>query len=204
MTSQKKGHYRDVIEDEEEDVHSKSQTKSFNPALQVLLTGGQEKMEVVRGQDGEFICSLCDSHFASVEECLNHGRTEQCIDECALCGKVYRKNQLQEYMSHRTLHEKGEKFECDHCSKQFYDPDQAQIHRRAHQEQREAGCTQCPQQFHTNFLLASHMLQQHTRSDSFICDVCNAKFVSISYMRSEVLFDGELSFFRCIMCQKAQ
>ncbi|KAH3787535.1 uncharacterized protein LOC127841320 isoform X2 [Dreissena polymorpha] len=186
----------DMSDDDGDDSDSEDQT-----SLEILLTEGIEKMSVIKSDSG-FSCSLCNSKFTTERQCLAHGTKNQCYDDCELCGKMYKKSQLEEYMKHVARHEKGKKFTCSTCKKMFFESQHLQMHTRLHRKPKGCGCNVCGEEFYTSFQLAAHRYRAHKKADSFNCDVCGAKFVNVKFMRVEPKFDGELSYFKCFICSE--
>ncbi|WAR21828.1 ZN653-like protein [Mya arenaria] len=170
-------------------------------ALETLVTEGIEQMKVVKGKAG-YSCSLCNAKFTTERQCSAHGAKNSCYEDCGLCGCLYKKSQLQEYMQHVALHETAAKFPCEICRKVFVQKQHQEIHERLHQKTKHIKCQFCRYSCYTNFQLASHMLMKHKKWDNmeFHCDICGAKFLNVKFMKFELKVDGELSYFKCIMC----
>ncbi|KAL4231097.1 Gypsy retrotransposon integrase-like protein 1 [Mactra antiquata] len=186
----------DMYDDDDDDGDSDD---DFNPEMEELRSGGKESMEAIKIGDS-YKCSLCDVKFLNEKACLEHGAHNNCYDSCSLCGKVYKKKDIESYMKHVNKHEKDDKLACNKCDKVFFDSDQLKIHERQHENALIGHCEICKTGFHTWFQFASHKVIKHGGCNLYTCDICNAKFVNISFMKSEVLFDGKLSYFKCVMC----
>lgn len=185
-------------DDNENDEDDGQKTSDENPDLAVLLAEGKEEMKVIEDDFG-FMCSICDSKFRTEKACLQHGAKKMCFKNCGLCGKVFKKSQTLEYSEHQAKHQNGEKFSCTNCKKVFFEKSSLDIHQLTHRGEKKVVCPECGEKFYTSFQLSAHLLKVH-KKHKFNCDICQAKFVNISFMKMEVLFDGELSYFKCVMC----
>ncbi|XP_060582306.1 zinc finger protein 809-like [Ruditapes philippinarum] len=181
------------IDDEEEE--------SMKLPLHVILNDDIETMEPVEVGKG-YACSLCDAKFPNKSKCIQHGQKNNCMVECELCGVTYRKKDQAQFTIHVEQHQKSKKFPCKKCKKVFFSDEHLKIHSRWHNNEVMTKCGKCKEDFYTWFQYAAHMVCQHKECNMFTCDVCNAKFASINFMKSELKFDGKLSYFRCIMCDK--
>ena len=186
---------------EDDDVEGDEMNAQSNTteALDVLLHSGLPELEVVKSDDG-FSCSVCESNFRTVKQCEQHVTKKQCFEPCGKCGKMFKKSDTDDFNNHMSSHEAGEEFACDSCKKVFYEKASLDIHTLSHCDEKNVKCSDCNEKFHTSFQQAAHLLQTHNKSLAFTCDVCKAKFVNISFMKAQLLFDGEMSYFKCVMC----
>ena len=190
----------DMNDSEEE--NEEGEDADEHEAVGLLLSEGFEDMQAVK-RAGGFSCSLCDAKFTTERQCLNHGAKKVCYEDCELCGKQYKKSDLKEYMAHVSLHEKCNKFTCNVCKKVFLQEQHLEFHSRVHQKVKPVKCGKCRFSCFTNFQLAAHTIRKHGNTSDgmeFHCDVCEAKFLKIKFMKFELRFDGELSYLKCIMC----
>lgn len=174
-------------------------TEDMRVPLDIILDDALDKMEAREVENG-YQCSLCNAKFKNKTLCVQHGRKSSCYKKCELCGKMLKKKDIQLYKDHMDLHKNGQEFSCVDCKKVFFKEEHLNIHDRSHKKEGVTKCSRCKEDFYTWFQYASHMIHKHNECNMFTCDVCNAKFANISFMKSEVRFDGELSYFKCIMC----
>ena len=192
----------DEFSDDDDDHDDKnSVSSSDSAALEVLKTDKEFEMEVVN-IDGLYMCSLCDAEFDREKDCKVHGLQNKCYVNCKTCGRMFRKNEKVELNKHMSLHETLDKFPCKSCNKVFSSSQLLEIHSLYHAGKKAEKCHLCSDTFYTSFQVASHLYRVHGESNLFNCDICKAKFVNLNFMQSEVLFDGILSYFKCVMCNK--
>lgn len=189
----------DMKEDDDDDMDATEDADDTKVPLHIILDDTLDSMEAIEVENG-YVCSLCNAKFRNKNMCAQHGQKKQCYKECELCGRAYKKKELDMFKDHVELHKNADKFPCKDCKKVFHKEEYLKIHARSHNKEVMTKCGRCREDFYTWFQYAAHMVHKHSECNMFTCDVCNAKFASISFMKSEVRFDGELSYFKCIMC----
>ncbi|KAL0809040.1 hypothetical protein ABMA28_012681 [Loxostege sticticalis] len=152
--------------------------KSFN-----LEGPFKEHMKRHTNECGEFVCPVCDTHYFTRFQMINHVRNhhEKCF-QCRLCP--YKTTFRSAVYTHKRSHD-GKRYSCTKCSKSFAKPTPFWAHMQLYHPV-DAVCHLCGAS-HSGFRnLDQHMRTAHRGEDlklpddSPCCDQCEIRFLDKS------------------------
>jgi uncharacterized Zn-finger protein len=123
----------------------------------------------------KFSCTICPQKFASKSFLEKHAKVHTTDDvkeenKCSVCSKCFRsKYSLKKHMS---VHQKHIKYQCEHCSKNFWRPESYKSHLIFH-EQPQHSCPLCDKTFYLKRSLAKH---KELHKKPFECKACLVVF----------------------------
>jgi len=137
-------------------------------------------------KDKPFKCKECDNSYINKSELDMHFKYRHSKDVdikiCHLCGyETKYKEALKVHI--KTTHENITRFSCTECDKKFYAKSHLKRHiKAAHRKSIECiKCVTCGLELKTESALLKHKNKVH-RGMKFVCDICNAGFVSKEIM----------------------
>ena len=117
---------------------------------------------LVKSNDIEFECSVCDKSFSSSWNLNRHLRTHYGVKpfSCFACSKSFSRS--EHLQRHKITHTKDKSFSCSLCEKAFTRLEHLQRHKKIHTDAKLYSCSICEKAFKQNEYLKIH-LRTHTR-----------------------------------------
>ncbi|XP_061713738.1 zinc finger protein 454-like [Cydia pomonella] len=139
-----------------------------------------------------FTCrSALDKHMAK------HVGVPELPYECDICKRRFRfKNNVSKHIRKCHLNEKN--YQCQICSKTFFDKQPFIGHVETHSKKRLYKCKDCGRGLKTRDTLKKHLLLH--RNDKFPCQLCSKTFQTLEYLRVHMRIHTKEKRFECRFC----
>jgi uncharacterized Zn-finger protein len=128
---------------------------------------------LVKSNDIEFECSVCDKSFSSSWNLNRHLRTHYGVKpfSCFACSKSFSRS--EHLQRHKITHTKDKLFSCSICDRAFTRLEHLQRHKKIHAYEKLFSCSICGKAFKQNEYLKIH-LRTHIR-DSATLEIITEK-----------------------------
>ena len=154
---------------------------------------------------GKCVCHLCGKTFTAPRYLASHMQRHNGVKrhKCPICDKgFFEKCKMIAHMDiHKKPEERGRKYKCTQCDKEFHSRSYWKDHQNKHSGERPYACKLCSKTFATSTCRNKHMLY-HSTDRPFKCPYCIKAFRMQAKLNYHMVVHTGKSKHVCDKCNK--
>ncbi|XP_046747061.1 zinc finger protein 287-like isoform X7 [Diprion similis] len=152
----------------------------------------------------EYLCDICEFKCQSRRRLKEHLERKHAADYkyvCEICGKKFKvKGDMRLHV--RFKHKEGPII-CDVCGKTCSNSNSLYVHQKWAHFKPKYECHICHRRMVTQSNLDQHILLQHERRESFVCEECGKSFTENHRLKQHMMTHTGDRPYTCTICGKA-
>ncbi|XP_055609591.1 zinc finger protein 808-like isoform X2 [Uranotaenia lowii] len=200
--SPRNDNFDDLAEDRVVSEHEPETSAEYLPEIKVKRKRDRSK-NAPKTLKTVYQCPNCDFKTTHKRKFQRHGKThlkkeiKRFVCRESGCTEVF--SESREYLAHRANHRL---FTCEYCGSQFKTASDLKSHLLLHEGKPIFRCEYCDYTAVKREYVKLHVRNQHVKTNSFKCDVCDLIFAKKITLKNHMNIHTKEKTYNCRICEK--